>query len=530
MIEAWSVAQVYAAEAALMATLDPARTADGDGELMGRAVRGLAAVASLRIASLRLGSVVALVGPGNNGADALYAAALLARAGHTVAAVRTDRVHDGALSAAAAAGVVVAPGESAEALALIGAADLVLDGIVGIGGRPGLPLFARPWVAAIPDAAYVLAVDLPSGQDPAGEVLDPDGVFADETVTFSVLKPVHVLAPTEHAVGLLTVVDIGLTLPGAASGGPAACRLTRDDVAGLWPVPGPADDKYSRGVLGVVAGGENYSGAAVLACTAAVSAGAGMVRYVGTPTPEALVRSAVPEAVPGPGQVQAWLIGPGLDLDATGPAAERQVAAARSALAGDLPVLIDAGGLDLVTGPRAAPTLLTPHAGECARLLTRLRGRSGAPEADVSRAMVAAAPLRHARELARRAGATVLLKGSATFVVGPRDDSPVFCQSDAPAWLATAGAGDVLAGLVATLLAAGLPTGPAAALGALVHGLAADAANPGGPVRALAVAHAIPQVLASCVRSVTTTRGRRSASGERGPVARAARDENGSRR
>ena len=111
--------------------------------------------------------------------------------------------------------------------------------------------------------------------------------------------------------GALTVLDIGLVM----TTGPVAERLDHDDVRRLWPVPGPLDDKYRRGVLGVVAGGEGYPGAAVLAVTAAVCAGAGMVRYVGSPTPTGLVRTLVPEAVsgmPGEGQrVQAWLVGPG---------------------------------------------------------------------------------------------------------------------------------------------------------------------------------------------------------------------------
>ncbi len=159
-------------------------------------------------------------------------------------------------------------------------------------------------------------------------------------------------------------------------------------------------------------------------------------------------------------------------------------------------MVVDAGGLDLldaaVLRARAdAVTLLTPHAGECARLLTRLGS-----EGEVSREQVQARPLAHARALAGLTGATVLLKGATTLVVPPGDDATAWSQADAPAWLATAGAGDVLAGLLGTLLAAGLPADLAGALGALVHGVAADRANPGGPVRALAVAHGIPAAVA----------------------------------
>lgn len=485
MIEAWSVAEVYLAEAALMATLP-------EGELMDRAVRGLAAVAEARLRERGGQRVVALVGPGNNGADALYAVARLADRGFRAAALHANPVHPGAFAAAERSGVRLTAGAGAGAEALA-EADLVLDGIVGIGGRTGLPDFARVWVDAVPDTAYLVAVDLPSGQDPGGRVLDPGGVFADETVTFSVLKPVHLLPATQAACGLLTVVDIGLS-PSAPA---AVRRLTRDDLATSWPAPGPQDDKYSRGVLGVVAGSETYPGAAVLAVTAALEAGAGLVRYFGPPTPTALVHAAAPEAITVPGRVQAWVVGPGLDTQSTHPADRAQIAAAREVLASELPAVVDAGGLDLIEGGRAAPTLLTPHAGECARLLTRLRAADGAA---VSRAEVASDPVGAARELAERTGCDVLLKGSTTLVVSADPAHAVSSQADAPAWLATAGAGDVLAGLIGALLAADLAPSQAGALGALVHGVAAEVANPGGPVRALAVAHAIPGTVAALLR------------------------------
>jgi hydroxyethylthiazole kinase-like uncharacterized protein yjeF len=480
VIEAWSTKSVYAAEHTLMATLD-------DGELMARAVEGLAGVAAARLEECDGDAVAALVGPGNNGADALFAAARLAEAGWNAVAVHHDTVHEGARAAAEAAGVVLTTDPAA-----LGEADVVLDGVLGIGARAGLPDWAVGWLAALPESAHVIAVDLPSGQDPMGGELDPDGVFADETVTFSVAKPVHLLPPTEQACGLLTVVDIGIEVDGV----PVVRRLDHDDVAAYWPVPTPSDDKYSRGVMGIVAGGESYTGAALLSVTAAVEAGCGMVRYTGTPTPTALVRAAVPEAVHGQGRVQAWVVGPGLDPTSRAAGAEAQLDTAREALAGPEPVVVDAGGLDLLDAEvlrtrSDAVTLLTPHAGECARLLTRL-GSAG----EVTREQVEAGPLAAARALAGLTGATVLLKGATTLVVPPGEHATAWSQSDAPAWLATAGAGDVLAGLLGTLLAAGLPADLAGALGALVHGVAAHRANPGGPVRALAVAHGIPGTVA----------------------------------
>lgn len=228
----------------------------------------------------------------------------------------------------------------------------------------------------------------------------------------------------------------------------------------------------------------------MLAVTAAVCSGAGMVRYVGPPTPTLLVRAQVPEAVIGAGQVQAWLVGPGLDVADDSSEGIAQRAAAQFALDSGQPCVVDAGGLDLVAELRSTPTLLTPHAGELARLLSRLDG-------PVDRASVAAAPVSHARRLADLTNSTVLLKGATTLVVSPGSSGLALrAQADAPSWLATAGSGDVLAGLAGMLLAAGLSPQDAGSVAALVHGLAGDAANPGGPVRALRVAHAIPAVVA----------------------------------
>lgn len=530
MIRAWSVETVRAAEANAMAELP-------DGELMQRASRGLAEVLGARVVAEveRAGEdgaparVVVLAGSGGNGGDALFAAAFLAegRSGRrrrrdpevaveVVAVLVSGRAHPPALEAARRAGVDVIElldetGETDEeafqaALLHVDSADLVVDGVYGIGGRPDLAdpagsAIVRSLVQAIGDDAYVVAVDLPSGADPEGLVPVAECVYADETVTFSLFKGVHVLAG-EEASGVLTMVGIGLDEPEAT---PVAERLDFDDVAALWPVPGPTDDKYTRGVLGVVAGGENYTGAALLSVTAAVEAGAGMVRYVGPPGPTALVRAQVPEAVHGPGRVQAWLVGPGLDPhpEEGDEAGHEQVRAARAALDSGLPAVVDAGGLDVLDGPRpgaGARTLLTPHAGELARLLVRLDPDTpeGFGAADVVRD-----PITAARRAARLTRATVLLKGHRTLVVPPSDELPLRTQSDAPAWLGTAGAGDVLAGLAGALMAAGLDPLDAGSLAALVHGVAGDNANPGGPLRAAKVAAAIPATVAGLLRRAT---------------------------
>jgi ADP-dependent NAD(P)H-hydrate dehydratase / NAD(P)H-hydrate epimerase len=487
VIEAYAVAEVRAAEGAAMAGLP-------EGELMARASRGLAAVVAARLEERDGMRVVGLVGAGNNGGDALYALAHLAGRGIPAAAIHAATAHTGGLEAAREAGVALVPAGADEWRTVLSEADFFVDGVLGIGGRPGLTGEAAAWVDAIPQDAWVVAVDLPSGADPAGEVPLRDAVFADETVTFGVAKPVHLLGPTEPAVGRLTVVDIGLDLgPGRTAYRPAVERLTFDDVRRLWPVPGAASDKYSRGVVGIVAGTPTYPGAAVLSVLGALGAGPGMVRYVGPPEVQALIHAAAPEAVTAEGRVQAWVCGSGFDPSSRAKGVAEQKHHVETALASDLPVVVDAGALELLEH-REAPTLLTPHAGELARLLSRLRGE------EVRREQVSGAPLAHAREAAERTGCTVLLKGSHTLVVSPDRSRPVRCQADAPAWVGTAGAGDVLGGLLGTLLAAGLDPLDAGALGALVHGVAADRANPGGPVRISEVARRIPETVAALLR------------------------------
>ncbi|TWP36179.1 bifunctional ADP-dependent NAD(P)H-hydrate dehydratase/NAD(P)H-hydrate epimerase [Leekyejoonella antrihumi] len=481
MIRAYSVADVRAAEAS-------ETDRQPQGELMARAATGLTDVVLNRLGHDG-DRVVVLVGSGDNGGDALYAAGHLAQADANVLAVLVGRSqHEGGLEYARTRGVSVLEWRAGEAdsqvLSALAEADVVIDGIAGIGGRPGLPEHLRELPDHIADTAYVLAVDLPSGCDPAGLVTGPS-IYADETVTFSMAKPVHLLPATEYAVGLLNVVDIGVRLPKV----PVVERLTREDVLGLWPVPGPHDDKYSRGVLGVVAGGETYTGAAVMAVTAAVTAGIGMVRYVGPPAPTDLLRSRVPEAVFGDGRCQAWAIGSGWEMDSADP---QQLSVARAALASSLPVVLDAGGLDLIDEPRDAPTLLTPHAGELGRLAERL----GIPTGGGGVAL--------AQRVADHLQATVLLKGAVTTVVPPSDAGlPLRSQADAPAWLATAGAGDVLAGICGALLAGGLSPLDAGSLAALVHGVAAEDANPGGPVRAMDVAHQVGGTVARLLHTPT---------------------------
>lgn len=472
MRTAHRVETVRAAEAALKARLP-------EGALMQRAAAGLAAACAGLLPRVYGARVVLLVGSGDNGGDALYAGARLARRGAGVAAVLLGgRAHEGGLAAFRAAGGRT-PDDPFEALA---AADLVLDGITGIGGQGGLRPDAVPVArAARGSNAVVVAVDLPSGVDADTGEVTGEALRADVTVTFGTYKPALLVDPAREYAGALRFVGIGIDpyLPGV----PELEALQHEDVARLLPVPGAESDKYRRGVLGVVAGSARYPGAAVLAVSGALRGGAGAVRYVGPAGdavlarhPEALVHSGRPEKA---GRVQAWVVGPGLG--------EGPVVAVAEVLASDVPVLVDADGLRgldpaVVRARRPASTLLTPHAGEAAALL------------GVAREEVEAGRLAAVRELAGRFGATVLLKGSTTLVCGP-EGGPVRVNPTGTPWLATAGSGDVLSGLAGSLLAAGLPVVDAASAAAYLHGLAARRAAAGrgaavgaGPVTAGEVA------------------------------------------
>nr|WP_276612059.1 NAD(P)H-hydrate epimerase [Kineococcus vitellinus] len=429
--------------------------------------------------------VVVLAGSGDNGGDALLAAARLARRGVAVLALRTAATaHAAGERAARAAGARVrewAPGDESTCAA----ADLLVDGVAGIGGRGGLraPLLALPaaLAAAGERAPLVVAVDLPSGLDADSGAVGGTVLPADLTVTFGTAKPAHLLGPAAGLCGRLVVADIGVA---GLLGAPAVERVELADVARRWRRAGAGDDKYSRGVVGVVAGGPDYTGAAVLAVEAAVRAGAGMVRYAGPEHPAEVVRLRRPEAVVGTGRVQAWVLGPGVSPDDG-----EQQARIRDALASGEPAVVDAGALGGLPATLGPQHVLTPHAGELARLLAALGE-------EASRAEVEADPLAHARRVHEATGATVLLKGAVTTVVGA---GRVLTAATAPPWLSTAGAGDVLAGILGAALA-GRPHDPpaeVAADAAALHGWAAALASAGGPLAALDVADAVPAALTS---------------------------------
>ncbi|QYJ02587.1 NAD(P)H-hydrate dehydratase [Nocardioides panacisoli] len=457
MLHAHDVAAVRAAEDDLLARLP-------EGALMDRAATGLAHAVVDFLGGAYGRRVLLLVGSGDNGGDALYAGARLARRGALVEAwLFSERAHAGGLSALRAAGGRVRDRAPAT---LRDDWHVVIDGIVGIGGRGGLREDAASAVEAVAGIP-VVAVDTPSGVDvDTGEVSGPH-VVADLTVTFGTHKPCHLADPAAWACGAVQLVDLGLDLPA-----PDVEALQPSDVAALVPRPAPDAHKYTRGVVGVRAGSDLYPGAALLSVAGAATGLAGMVRYVGPEVVADRVRGAHPEVV-GNGRVQAWVVGSG-SAGTAGTALEE-------ACEDGVPLVVDADALEHAHRVRGTAAVLTPHAGELARLL------------EESREAIEARPLHHARRAARELDAVVLLKGRRTVTAAP-DGATRVTLAGTP-WLGTAGAGDVLGGLIGALLAGGLAPYDAASVGSWLHGAAATAASGGGPLVASDVARAVPAVL-----------------------------------
>jgi len=538
---AHEVEVVRSAERALMARVP-------DGMLMQRAAAGLASACARLLGQVYGSRVVILAGTGDNGGDALYAGALLARRGAAVIAITIgSRAHQGGAAALLSAGghlsgaasgthrdrgvhgadgtrntaasqdaggtrdangthsADVTHGAAAsdevsqadraasseqadgadraraaidDVAGLIDKADLIIDGMLGIGGRGGLREPAAALAARAAAAkALVVAVDLPSGIDADTGEVPGAAVRADATVTFGTWKPGLLIDPGATHAGAAELIDIGL---GPYLGPASVAALQAADVATLLPRPTAETDKYRRGVLGILAGSRRFTGAANLAVGGAVRGGAGMVRLVTAQQAAVVVRQHWPEAVltvfdgelsaeravQEAGPVQAWVAGPGFG---TQPSAALQLA---QVLSGGLPVLVDADGITLLAEhrellPRSAPTLITPHAGELARLLR------------CDRAAIEASRLDYARKAAAELGVTVLLKGSTTVIATTSASPPVLVNATGTSWLATAGSGDVLSGLAGALLAQGLAPPEAAAVGAYLHGMAARLAATG---------------------------------------------------
>lgn len=466
MINAYRVDQVRAMEGAAIA-------AGPVPDLMQQAAAALASVILTELRARR-GSVygarvLIMVGGGNNGGDALFAGARLAARGVAVSAVGLlGEPHPEAMAA-----LVHAGGRRMSVADLdVGRCDLAVDGILGLGGRPGLPAGAADLVGALDGFGVpVIAVDLPSGVDTESGATPATAVTAVRTVTFGAVKVCQVVEPARSRCGALDLVDLGFDFDLAPDR--IGC-LTEDDLRTGWPFPGRSSDKYARGVVGLDTGSPHYPGAGLLGTYGAVHSGAGMVRYLGPDEAGSRLLSLLPNVVLADGRVQARLLGSGWGERPDGRARLEQ------ALDEGLPTVVDADGLKYLPAEVPSSWLLTPHAGELARLL------------GVERSEVEADPLTAVHRGADQTGATVLLKGATQIVAEPGNASATIAVPG-PAWTAQAGSGDVLAGVCVTLLAAGVSAAGAGAYAASLQAL--TAAEFPGPIAPHELAMKFPAVL-----------------------------------
>ena len=431
-----TVAQVRAAE-------DKVFAADPATDLMATAAESIVSVARVLAPG---GPVIVVVGPGNNGGDGLHAAATLAAEREVLIWRAMASAHEAGLAAAHEAGCREV--DALEATEALNDAALVIDAVLGIGGRAGLPVD----LATFADAAAVLgvpvlAVDIPSGLDADSGDAHPS-FRADCTVTFAAPKTCHVVGEASELCGDVVVVDIGVPI-----GDTGIHVAESSDVALWWPVPGPNSHKYTRGVVGLDTGSTSYPGAAILSCSGALHAGPGMVRYLGD-APHELVLPRFPSIVLADGRVQAMVLGSG--WGEMPDARDRLMTAVERGV----PLVLDADALALLPAELPKGCLLTPHAGELAAML------------GVDRAGVNADPVGSARRAAERFGATVLLKGGTQYVADP--SGSVIIAVRGPAWTGQAGSGDTLAGACGTLLAAGLAATRAAVLAASLQAITAS--------------------------------------------------------
>lgn len=414
------------------------------------------------------------------------------------------------------------------AIGLAAGADVLVDAMTGIGvtgALRGIPaaladalgehgeLPARPALRDVADIVggdmpFVVAIDTPSGVGVDDGSLPGAYIPADVTVMFGAMKPCAMLPPAAYCCGTVNLVDFGFDI-GAQK--PVVQAMNAELASQSIRLPQLNDSKYSRGVTGLITGSDRYPGAAVLTTTAAARTNTAMIRYLGPVRAQSMVLERTPETVLGKGRVEAWAVGSGVPSQRV---EDTQIDPQRAAIAAllahydsgeqlnadehedetvdrnadgaygdasgeayDMPALcVDAGALDLL--PARVPThvVITPHAGELAQLLTE---RGEALEASD----VLAEPWKWAKRAHEVTGATVLLKGAITIVTGEDEEGDVITltSGSAPAWLATAGAGDVLAGMMGGMLAQqdgmlqedAAVVAEVAAAAAYLHGLAA---------------------------------------------------------
>jgi NAD(P)H-hydrate epimerase len=439
--------------------------------LMERAGRAVARAVRHRLGGAYGRRVVIVVGKGNNGGDGLVAARVLRSWGMRVATFG------------------LADGVDRRALAReLDRADLFVDAMFGTGFRGVLSGDAE-WVAERLGATArpVVAVDIPSGVDGLTGALDGPGVTATETVTFAAVKPGLLFDPGRERAGEVEIADIGID-----TGAVAAGVTEEGDVAAWLPARKPSTHKWEVGGVMVVGGHTGMTGAPMFVSHAAMRAGAGIV-WCGVPGQDAaaagsgseVITLALPATDDGAldsraaamvlrdlDRFRALVLGPGL-----GGHERTQAAVTQLVADAPLPVVLDADGLNALRGDLSplrvrhtmlsSPTVLTPHDGEYTRLVGEPPGANR---------------IEAARRLATAAEAVVLLKGSTTVIAEPGDRGRVAVNTTGGPWLATAGTGDVLSGIVGAFLARGAGAFEAAAAGAWVHGRAADRAGHTGMI------------------------------------------------
>jgi hydroxyethylthiazole kinase-like uncharacterized protein yjeF len=484
--------------AAEMQRADQLTIADGvpGFALMRNAGRAVADVAADMVEE---GAILVVAGRGNNGGDGFIAAAELAARGRDVQVIllcrRESLTGDAALAAAAWKGEVL-PCDPAS----IGAPALIIDALFGTG--LDRPIKGDPYamIAAInASGAAVLAVDLPSGINGTTGAVMGIAVRATETVTFFRPKAGHLLLPGRIQCGRLRVVDIGIEAGVLDEIRP----MTSENIPELWamsfPVPRMDSHKYARGHAIVVSGDIAATGAARLAARSALRAGAGLVT-VASPRDALAVNAAALTAVMvrpidtaaefgsliADSRIKACVIGPGAGVGA------RTRDFVLALLAANRSTVLDADALtsfaeapatlfDAIKSAPEAEVVLTPHLGEFNRLFKVMEGEP----ASLSK-------LEQVRMAAEMAGAVLLLKGADTVVASP--DGRAAIAANAPPWLATAGSGDVLAGIIGGLLAQGVPAFEAACIGVWMHGETGAEAGPG------LIAEDLPEVLPAVLR------------------------------
>jgi hydroxyethylthiazole kinase-like uncharacterized protein yjeF len=451
------------------------------------------------VARHRLGTrVVVVAGPGNNGGDGFIAARVLVERGYPVRMLLMGEVATLRDDAAEAARRWARPIEPAKPQALAGA-DVIIDALFGAGLNRPVESEARALIEAMnASGAPMVAVDLPSGINGASGAIMGTAVKAYESVTFFRRKPGHVLLPGRVHAGPVRVVDIGIpesaleaVRPRTFANGPA-----------LWgrdfPIPQLDGHKYSRGHAVVVSGDLSFTGAARLTARGALRTGAGLVTIASPraalPVNAAASLAVMVRAADGADELRALLADKRLNVVALGPglgvsAHTRKLVEA--ALDGECAVVLDADALTsfaenpnvlfAAISAKTRPVVMTPHQGEFSRLF------NGALQA-----LGKTSKLVLGRMAAKTSGAIVLLKGPDTIIAAP--DGGAALTENAPAWLATAGSGDVLAGIIAGLLAQHMPAFESACAGAWLHGEAGREAGPG------LISEDLPEALPSIYR------------------------------